>query len=99
MAATGPYVPPSLPTLCPRNDGRPLRFLAGYRNPANFDSGLLDTLRAQELAGKMLGEACNTDVGHAKAVVRAAVLHLVWTHYVKLDITTELTSASRLYGS
>jgi hypothetical protein len=75
----------------PTAELRNIRFLAGFRRPAHFDDGLLCELKAAGLDNMGLGEASRSVVGRPTAVVRSALLHLVWLRYFDVDITSELT--------
>jgi len=70
-----------------------VRFLAGYRHERRFDRDLLDELRAGEIAGQSLGEACRGRGGWPAPLVRSAVFHLVWTHHFTVDLTRPLSAA------
>lgn len=74
-----------------------VRFLAGYRNERRFDQDLLDELRADDLTGQSLSEACRGRGGWSAAFVRSALFHLVWTHHFTVDLTRPL-SAARVVG-
>jgi len=73
-----------------------IRFLAGYRNPGLFDPALLRELREMNLDGQTLGEAFDAPASRPPALVRSAVLHLVWNSELAVDISTNLTRSSIL---
>jgi hypothetical protein len=54
-----------------------LRFLAGYRRDWLFDRDLVAELRAADLDGATLAEACQSRSERSAALVRPAVLHLL----------------------
>ena len=74
-------------------------FLAGYRNPRNFDDADL------EMAGAALHGAMT--VGKAETLLREAglldprplLMHLLWTHQVRTDVTQPLQLDSQLEAS
>lgn len=70
-----------------------VRFLAGYRNKRCFAQALLDELRADDLAGQSLSEACRSRTGWSASLVRSALFHLVWTHRFTIDLTRPLSAA------
>jgi hypothetical protein len=77
-----------------------VRFLAGYRHERWFDRELLDELRADEIAGQSLGEACRARLRWPAPLVRSAVFHLIWTHHFTVDLTRPLNAALTLgYGA
>ncbi|MEY9997121.1 hypothetical protein ABIE67_009153 [Streptomyces sp. V4I8] len=68
-----------------------VRFLAGFRRGWLFGPDLLDELRCADLDGVPLDEASKCVPGHPGPRVRAAILHLLWTH----DLHTELAEPLR----
>jgi hypothetical protein len=68
-----------------------VRFLAGYRNPSLFSPFLLEELREKVLEGRTLGDAFDTAASQPSALVRAAVLHMIWTSELTVDLSTTLT--------
>ena len=80
----------------PATELRNVRFLAGFRNPACFDTTLLEELRQNSFSGCTLGEALSVDRGRPPALVRSAVFHLLWNHYLTIDVTKPLTRSSIL---
>ena len=73
-----------------------VRFLAGSRNPRLFDPALLDELREMQLVGATLGEAFDTAASRPPALVRAAVLHMIWISELAVDLSTNLTRSTIL---
>jgi hypothetical protein len=73
-----------------------LRFLAGYRRPWLFDAVLLDEIRSTQMEGRTLGEALRGLEGHDPALIRAAVLHLLWQGELKTDLSTPLSGRHEL---
>ncbi|MBS2964770.1 TnsA-like heteromeric transposase endonuclease subunit [Actinocrinis puniceicyclus] len=67
-----------------------VRFLAGYRRQWLFDPGLLDALKTSGLAGLTIAEAARALPDHAEPMVRAAVLHLLWSGVIKVDLDRPL---------
>ena len=67
-----------------------VRFLAGYRRSWLFDPVLLDELRACDLDGLTIAEAAGALRGRPQASVRAAILHLLWTGYLHVDLDQPL---------
>lgn len=60
-----------------------MRFLAGYRRGWLFDQGVLEQLRAIDLDGVL--------PTMPDALVRSAVLHLLWRQYWRVDLTRPLS--------
>ena len=75
---------------------RNLRFLAGFRNAERFDPQILEMIRCEALSDTTLGEVLDRNLGEPPALVRAAVLHLVWHRDLAVDITEPLTRSSPL---
>ena len=68
-----------------------LRFLAGFRRDWLVDRNLLDELRAADLQGMSLGEACKSLPLWPEPLVRSAILHLLWTQHFTVDLTRPLS--------
>ena len=73
-----------------------VRFLAGYRRGCLFDERLVETLRRADLDGVSIGEAIGSVAGWSRPLVRAALLHLIWSQVVKVDLDTVLSAGHRL---
>lgn len=73
-----------------------VRFLAGFRQRACFDAALLDEVRQRDLSGRTLGEALSVDFGRSCGLVRSAVFHLVWNHWLTVDVAAPLTRSTML---
>lgn len=73
-----------------------IRFLAGYRRDWLFDEGVLADLRSLDLHGTTLGEAVRCLPDQPEAVVRSAVLHLLWRQHFMIDLSKPLSSRSVL---
>jgi hypothetical protein len=69
-----------------------LRFLAGYRRDWLFDGAVLGELRARDLDGVTLGEACRCLPVRPEQLVRAAVLHLLWRQEFLTDLIRPLSA-------
>lgn len=69
-----------------------VRFLAGYRRDWLFDHELLAELRSADLDGATLAAACQARSKWPAALVRTAVLHLVWQQHFTVDLTRPLSS-------
>jgi hypothetical protein len=69
-----------------------VRFLAGYRRDWLFDHELLAELRSADLDGATLGAACQARPRWPAALVRTAVLHLLWQQHFTVDLTRPLSS-------
>jgi hypothetical protein len=69
-----------------------VRFLAGYRRGWLFDPELVAELGSADLDGLTLGVACRSRPGRSAALVRAALLHLVWRQHFTVDLTRRLSS-------
>jgi hypothetical protein len=77
----------------PRIELENVRFLAGYRREWLFDPKLLAELRAVDLDGVTLAVACRSRPGRPAALVRSAVLHLLWHQHFTVDLTQPLSAA------
>jgi hypothetical protein len=73
-----------------------VRFLAGFRRDWLFDPALLALLRATDLDGATLAQACQSVAGYPLWRVRSAVLHLLWRQHFTVDLTRPLSRASVL---
>jgi len=73
-----------------------IRFLAGYRRADLVDPDVLTGLREARLNGRMLGEAFAALPGYPAALVRAAVLHLIWAGELTVDLEIPLSPRSVL---
>ena len=72
-----------------------VRFLAGYRRPQSINEAALRALRATHFDNVTFGDAVRNAVG-AEPLVRAALLHMLWTHEVSADLSKVLSSQSIL---
>ena len=72
-----------------------VRFLAGYRRKQSISAVALAELRAMTLPGMMFGEASASAEAPAP-LVRAALLHLLWTHEVQADLSRVLSDKTPL---
>lgn len=68
-----------------------LRFLAGFRRDWLHDGNLMEELRTADFEGVSLGEACTSLPNWPEPLVRSAIFHLLWTHYLALDLTRPLS--------
>lgn len=68
-----------------------VRFLAGYRRDWLFDRELLAELRVADLDGATLDAACRSRPQRPPAVVRSAVLHLLWQQHFTVDLSRPLS--------
>jgi hypothetical protein len=75
-----------------------VRFLAGFRRRTSVNDPALRQLQTQELDGASVGEAIRGTRG-AEPLVRAALLHLLWTQELRTDLSTVLSSRSILLES
>jgi hypothetical protein len=75
-----------------------VRFLAGYRRDAVFNSVLVEELRSLDLTGWSLAEAFACLPDRPAPIVRAAVLHLLWKQHWTVDLTETLCGATVLSG-
>ena len=80
----------------PKMELENVRFLAGYRRDWLFDNELLDDLRAIDLVGATLGDAFGCLPRRRPALVRSAVLHLLWRQEFKIDLTKPLNAHAEL---
>lgn len=76
-----------------------IRFLAGYRRDWLFNTELADELRATAVDGVPLGRALSCLPHRPPQLVRAAILHLLWTRHFLADLAQPLSSASTLRTS
>ena len=72
-----------------------VRFLAGYRRPQSINEAALRALRATQFDNVTFGDAVRNGIG-AEPLVRAALLHMLWTHEVSTDLLKVLSSRSIL---
>ena len=68
-----------------------VRFLAGYRRPQSVNEPALRALRATQFDNVTFGDAVRNADG-AEPLVRAALLHMLWTHEVSTDLSKVLSS-------
>lgn len=73
-----------------------VRLLAGYRRHWLFSPDLLAALEASVADGATLREAFAAVPGFDRRLVRAAVLHLLWTGRFKVDLSARLWAGSVL---
>ena len=72
-----------------------VRFLAGYRRRALIEDSALSQLRTRNLDGVSVGEAIHETQG-AQPLVRAALLHLLWTQELVVDLSGVLSSSTSI---
>lgn len=72
-----------------------VRFLAGFRRPTSINESALNQLRTQNLDGLPVGEVIR-GTQCAEPLIRAALLHLLWTHELNTDLSVVLSSKSSL---
>lgn len=75
-----------------------VRFLAGYRRTHLVDPLVVQALREADLVGGTLGQAFAALPDYPAAVVRAAVLHLVWSGHFTVDMDCPLWAGGALGG-
>lgn len=75
-----------------------IRFLAGYRRADLIDPVVVREVRAAGLAGGTLGQGFAAVPGHPAALVRAAVLHLLWRGELTVDLDRPLSRRNVLGG-
>ena len=66
-----------------------VRFLAGYRRPQSISREALDEIRALRLNGKAFGDVVRRAAA-CEPVIRAALLHMLWTHEAEADLSQVL---------
>lgn len=66
-----------------------VRFLAGYRRAQLFLPSAMAKVRALPLEGMSFGDALRAAKGE-RALARAALLHMLWTHELKADLSQVL---------
>jgi hypothetical protein len=66
-----------------------VRFIAGYRRAELYVPTALANLRSLPLEGMSFGEAVGAAKG-SEALARAALLHMLWTHEVEVDLSQVL---------
>jgi len=76
-----------------------IRFLAGYRRAELIDPGVVCELRALDLVGGTLGQGFAALPERPAALVRAAVLHLLWRGELTADLERPLTGSCLLGGT
>lgn len=72
-----------------------VRFLAGYRREQSISAVALAQLRAIPLPGMSFGEAVR-ETSAPEPLVRAALLHLLWTHETGADLSLVLSDKTLL---
>jgi hypothetical protein len=75
----------------PRQELENVRFLAGYRRAWLFDPHLVEELRGMDVDGATLGDAFRALPFWPDALVRSAVLHLLWQQHFRVDLTRRLS--------
>jgi hypothetical protein len=80
----------------PQPEAANVRFLAGYRRSWLFERDLLDELRHVDLSAATLGEAFECLPARPAALVRSAVLHLLWRQEFLVDLARPLSRAHTL---
>lgn len=73
-----------------------IRFLAGYRRSSLFSPDLVAVLESTVADGATLAEAFAAEPGADPQLVRATVLHLLWTGRFTVDLGTRLCPGSVL---
>ncbi|RIT41603.1 TnsA-like heteromeric transposase endonuclease subunit [Mycobacteroides abscessus] len=68
-----------------------VRFLAGYRHPQHVDTQIVDALSDKEIAGMTVGEAIDSERRWPSAIVRAALMHMLWRQQFTVDLTRPLS--------
>jgi hypothetical protein len=76
-----------------------VRFLTGYRRDWLFDVDLLEHLRKRPLDGLTLGEAVRCLPEEPEPVVKAALLHLLWSGWLATDLDRPLSPSHVLRRS
>jgi hypothetical protein len=76
-----------------------IRFLAGYRRAELIDPAVLGEVRAAGLAGGTLGQGFAALPGRPAALVRAAVLHLLWRGELSAELDLPLSPGHVLGGA
>jgi hypothetical protein len=76
-----------------------IRFLAGYRRTELIDPDVVRELRALDLAGGTLGQGFAALPAHPGALVRAAVLHLLWCGELTVDLDRPLSGSCIVGGA
>ncbi|WP_328732891.1 TnsA-like heteromeric transposase endonuclease subunit [Streptomyces caniferus] len=74
-----------------------VRFLAGYRRDWLFAPDLLEELRGTDLDGATLGEAFRRLPHQPPELVRASVLHLLWSQDFSTDLSEVLSKRHVLH--
>lgn len=72
-----------------------VRFLSGYRRAERISQDALDALRASNLDGLQFRDAV-VRAPQAEPVVRAALLHMLWSHELSIDLTDVICSTTVL---
>jgi hypothetical protein len=72
-----------------------VRFLAGYRRKWAISEPALARLRARGLDGMSIREALHV-AGGSEPLIRAALLHMLWTHELEADLSEVLSDRTIL---
>lgn len=75
-----------------------VRLLAGRRRDWLFDTDLLAEIRRAAGDGASFGAACRCLPGRPEELVRAALLHLVWTQELTLELEAPISCDDVLRG-
>ncbi|MFE5284840.1 TnsA-like heteromeric transposase endonuclease subunit [Nocardia sp. NPDC056611] len=70
-----------------------VRFLAGYRRGWLFPTELVEDLKSGAVDGLTFAEACRAFPDTSVRVVKATLLHLLWTGWFSVDLGTPLQSS------
>ncbi|MEU9808572.1 TnsA-like heteromeric transposase endonuclease subunit [Mycobacterium sp. NPDC050853] len=68
-----------------------VRFLAGYRHPQHVNTQIVDALLDAELAGMTIGGAIDSAGQWPSAMVRAALMHMLWCQRFTVDLMRPLS--------
>lgn len=72
-----------------------VHMLAGYRRCPVTLHPALTQLQSLDLAGMTIGEAI-ASIADERDIARAALMHLIWTHHVSIDLNARIRDDTRL---
>jgi hypothetical protein len=73
-----------------------VRFLSGYRRAERISPSALEALRRADLDGLQFRDAVQR-VSQPEPLVRAALLHMLWTHELTMDLSQVVCSKTVLH--
>jgi hypothetical protein len=82
----------------PAAESENVRFLSGYRRAERISQSALEALRATDLDGLQFRDALQR-VSQPEPFVRTALLHMLWTHELTMDLAQVICSKTILHSA